>query len=307
MGKNRSFLSKRRSKVELLAPFMQKHKELLEQQLRTSVMQMKAPEIIKESMLYSLEAGGKRIRPMLLFATIDAFGDKVEKGLLTAAAIEMVHTYSLIHDDLPSMDNDDLRRGRPTNHKVYGDAFAILAGDALLTYSFQLITETAEVDAETKLKLIRELSIAAGAEGMVGGQVADISGENRCLTLDELEYIHIHKTGKLLSFSAVAGALLAGAPNAMVEQFGKFAHHLGLAFQIRDDILDLEGNEVKLGKRTGSDTFNHKSTYPALLTMDGAKKALVQEIAKAQGILQETGLNTGVLMELTDLVANRDH
>ncbi|WP_235879437.1 polyprenyl synthetase family protein [Robertmurraya siralis] len=286
---------------------MQKHKELLEQQLRTSVMQMKAPEIIKESMLYSLEAGGKRIRPMLLFATIDAFGDKVEKGLLTAAAIEMVHTYSLIHDDLPSMDNDDLRRGRPTNHKVYGDAFAILAGDALLTYSFQLIAETAEVGAETKLKLIRELSVAAGAEGMVGGQVADISGENRRLTLDELEYIHIHKTGKLLAFSAVAGALLAGAPTAIVEQFRKFAHHLGLAFQIRDDILDLEGNEQKLGKRTGSDTFNHKSTYPALLTMDGAKKALVQEIAKAQGILQETGLNTGLLMELTDLVANRDH
>ncbi|MEK4147380.1 polyprenyl synthetase family protein [Robertmurraya sp. FSL W8-0741] len=286
---------------------MQKHKELLEQQLRTSVMQMKAPEIIKESMLYSLEAGGKRIRPMLLFATIDAFGDKVEKGLLTAAAIEMVHTYSLIHDDLPSMDNDDLRRGRPTNHKVYGDAFAILAGDALLTYSFQLIAETAEVGAETKLKLIRELSVAAGAEGMVGGQVADISGENRRLTLDELEYIHIHKTGKLLAFSAVAGALLAGAPTAIVEQFRKFAHHLGLAFQIRDDILDLEGNEQKLGKRTGSDTFNHKSTYPALLTMNGAKKALVQEIAKAQGILQETGLNTGLLMELTDLVANRDH
>jgi len=293
--------------VELLASFMQKHKELLEQQLRTSVMQMKAPEIIKESMLYSLEAGGKRIRPMLLFATIDAFGDKVEKGLLTAAAIEMVHTYSLIHDDLPSMDNDDLRRGRPTNHKVYGDAFAILAGDALLTYSFQVIAETAEVGAETKLKLIRELSVAAGAEGMVGGQVADISGENRRLTLDELEYIHIHKTGKLLAFSAVAGALLAGAPTAIVEQFRKFAHHLGLAFQIRDDILDLEGNEQKLGKRTGSDTFNHKSTYPALLTMDGAKKALVQEIAKAQGILQETGLNTGLLMELTDLVANRDH
>lgn len=307
MGKSRSFPSKRRSKVELLASFMQKHKELLEQQLRTSVMQMKAPEIIKESMLYSLEAGGKRIRPMLLFATIDAFGDKVEKGLLTAAAIEMVHTYSLIHDDLPSMDNDDLRRGRPTNHKVYGDAFAILAGDALLTYSFQLIAETAEVGAETKLKLIRELSVAAGAEGMVGGQVADISGENRRLTLDELEYIHIHKTGKLLAFSAVAGALLAGAPTAIVEQFRKFAHHLGLAFQIRDDILDLEGNEQKLGKRTGSDTFNHKSTYPALLTMDGAKKALVQEIAKAQGILQETGLNTGLLMELTDLVANRDH
>ncbi|MGG0716548.1 polyprenyl synthetase family protein [Robertmurraya massiliosenegalensis] len=307
MEKKKNFPCKRRSKVELLAPFIQKNKELLEEQLRASVNRMNAPEMIKESMLYSLEAGGKRIRPMLLFATIDAFGEKIDKGLLTAAAIEMVHTYSLIHDDLPSMDNDDLRRGRPTNHKVYGDAFAILAGDALLTYSFQLIAETADVNADTKLNLIRELAIAAGAEGMVGGQVADMNGENRSLTLDELEYIHIHKTGKLLAFSAVAGALLAGASSTAIEQFKSFAHHLGLAFQIRDDILDLEGNEEKLGKRVGSDEFNHKSTYPSLLTMDGAKKALAREIEQAKKILQETGLNTVLLEELTDLVANRDH
>lgn len=293
----------------LLTPFFKKYKDLLENQLRASIEGLTAPSVIKEAMLYSLEAGGKRIRPMLLFAVIDAFGDRAEKGLLTAAAVEMIHTYSLIHDDLPSMDNDDLRRGRPTNHKVFGDAFAILAGDALLTYSFQLVAETADsdADAETKLKLIRELSIAAGAEGMVGGQVADMNGENKALSLEELEYIHNHKTGKLLAFCAVAGAIIAGAEDSIVEKFRAFAHHLGLAFQIRDDILDLEGNEETLGKPVGSDEHNHKSTYPSLLTMEGAKEALEKEIASAKGLLKDTGLNTSLLEELTDLVANRDH
>jgi geranylgeranyl diphosphate synthase, type II len=311
MERKKTFPYKRRTKVEnsLLKPFFSKYKDLLEVQLRTSINTLNAPSVIKEAMLYSLEAGGKRIRPMLLFATIDAFGDHAEKGLLTAAAVEMIHTYSLIHDDLPSMDNDDLRRGRPTNHKVFGGAIAILAGDALLTYSFQLITDTAESDAnaEAKLRLIRELSVSAGAEGMVGGQVADMNGENKDLTIDELEYIHNHKTGKLLAFCAVAGAILAGATDDNIEKFRTFAHHLGLAFQIRDDILDLEGNEEKIGKPVGSDEDNHKSTYPALLTMEGAKQALAKEITLAKTTLRSTGLNTALLEELTDLVANRDH
>lgn len=293
----------------LLTPFSNKYKALLENQLRTSVERLKAPAVIKEAMHYSLEAGGKRIRPLLLFASLDAFNIPPEKGILTACAVEMIHTYSLIHDDLPSMDNDDLRRGRPTNHKVFGDAFAILAGDALLTYSFQLITETDEADADpkTKLQLIRELAIAAGAEGMVGGQVADIEGENKNLSLEELEYIHHHKTGNLLSFSAVAGAIIAGASDETIEQFRTFAFHLGLAFQIRDDILDIEGSEEKIGKPVGSDAYNHKSTYPALLTMEGAKEALSKEISLAKNLLKETGLNTKLLEELTDLVATRDH
>lgn len=293
----------------LLTPFSNKYKELLEDQLRKSVKRINAPAVIKEAMLYSLEAGGKRIRPLLLFATLDAFKVAPEKGVLTACAVEMIHTYSLIHDDLPSMDNDDLRRGRPTNHKVFGDAFAILAGDALLTYSFQLITETDEedVDAKTKLQLIRELAIAAGAEGMVGGQVADIEGENKALPLEELEFIHHHKTGDLLAFSAVAGAMIAGAKEATIEQFRTFALHLGLAFQIRDDILDIEGNEEKIGKRIGSDANNHKSTYPSLLTMEGAKEALTKEIALAKQSLRATGLDTTLLEELTDLVATREH
>lgn len=293
----------------LLASFSDTYKNLLENQLRDNINRMQAPEVIKEAMHYSLKAGGKRIRPLLLFATLDAFKERPEKGLLTACAIEMIHTYSLIHDDLPSMDNDDLRRGRPTNHKVFGEAFAILAGDALLTYSFQLIAETteADVDANQKLELIRELAIAAGAEGMVGGQVADMEGEDKSLTLEELKYIHYHKTGKLLAYSAVAGAILAGASKETVEKFRAFAHHLGLAFQIRDDILDIEGSEEKIGKRVGSDAYNHKSTYPALLSMDGAKKALEEEINQALSILKTMDLKTNLLEELTDLVATRDH
>lgn len=293
----------------LLESFSDTYKNLLENQLRENIDRMQAPEVIKEAMHYSLKAGGKRIRPLLLFATLDAFKERPEKGLLTACAIEMIHTYSLIHDDLPSMDNDDLRRGRPTNHKVFGEAFAILAGDALLTYSFQLIAETteADVDANQKLELIRELAIAAGAEGMVGGQVADMEGEDKSLTLEELKYIHYHKTGKLLAYSAVAGAILAGASKETVEKFRAFAHHLGLAFQIRDDILDVEGSEEKIGKRVGSDAYNHKSTYPVLLSMDGAKKALEEEINQALSILKTMDLKTNLLEELTDLVATRDH
>src|SRR3954469_4615906 len=179
-------------------------------------------------MLYSLEAGGKRIRPLLLFATLHAFNKDPNLGLLPAIAIEMVHTYSLIHDDLPSMDNDDLRRGKPTNHKVFGDAIAILAGDALLTYSFEVMGSIpAEFASDsTKLKLVIELARAAGTEGMVGGQVADMEGEGKSLTLDELEYIHIHKTGKLLRFSVLAGAIIAGASKNQLENLSAFAHHL---------------------------------------------------------------------------------
>jgi geranylgeranyl diphosphate synthase, type II len=292
-----------------LHAFTQEYKQLLENQLRTLVENLNAPSVIKESMIYSLEAGGKRIRPLLLFATLDAFGLDPKKGLLAAAAIEMIHTYSLIHDDLPSMDNDDLRRGKPTNHKVFGDAIAILAGDALLTYSFEVMGQIPPeaASAETKLKLVIELAKAAGTEGMVGGQVADMEGEGKSLTLDELEYIHIHKTGKLLGFSVLAGGLLAGANQNQLQCLSAFAHHLGLAFQIQDDILDLIGNQEVIGKPVGSDTTNQKSTYPQLLTLDGAKKALHEQISLSKANLDKTGLNTNLLREITDLIASRDH
>lgn len=293
----------------LLDTFAQEYKQLLDSELRALVEKLDAPSVIKESMIYSLEAGGKRIRPLLLFATLDAFGIDPKKGMPVAAAIEMIHTYSLIHDDLPSMDNDDLRRGKPTNHKVFGDAIAILAGDALLTYSFEVINLLANdfASADTKLKLVMEMAKAAGTEGMVGGQVADMEGEGKNLSLEELEYIHIHKTGKLLKYCVVAGAIMADSSQSQLDHLSAFAHHLGLAFQIQDDILDLTGNQQVIGKPVGSDAANHKSTYPQLLSLAGAKDALRNQINLANEYLIKTGLNTNLLREIADLVATRDH
>lgn len=295
--------------TKLLDSFAKEYKQLLDGELRNLVNRLDAPPIIKEAMEYSLEAGGKRIRPLLIFGTLDAFGLEPIQGLQTACAIEMIHTYSLIHDDLPCMDDDDLRRGKPTNHKVFGEAVAVLAGDALLTYSFEVIGKTPNefASSETKVKLMIEMAKAAGTEGMVGGQVADMLGEEQDLSLAELEYIHVHKTGKILGFCVLAGAIIAGASEAELVNLSRFAHHLGLAFQIRDDILDVEGNVDLIGKPVGSDTANHKSTYPLLLSMAGAKEALEKHIQAAKQFLQKTSLNTNILLEITDLVASRDH
>ncbi len=221
------------------ATLSKEYKLVLEKQMVNYVKNLQAPSVVKEAMIYSLEAGGKRIRPMLVLAVLSSFGKDVERGIPAAAAIEMIHTYSLIHDDLPCMDDDDLRRGKPTNHKVFGEAVAVLAGDALLTYSFQLIAgmNHPDVTPEMKLELIAEISKSAGAEGMVGGQIADMEGENKQLTIEELEYMHEHKTGKLLQASILSGAILAEANAEQREHLRQFAFHLGLAFQIRDDIL----------------------------------------------------------------------
>lgn len=292
-----------------LDSFTTKYKSLLEDRLRNAVVALETPENLSKAMLYSLEAGGKRIRPLLVFAVIDAFGKDPQQGLDAAAAIEMVHTYSLIHDDLPSMDDDDLRRGKPTNHMVFGEATAILAGDALLTLSFNMLADIPEESAaaDVKLGLIRGLSAAAGAPGMVGGQVADMEGENKQLTLGQLEYIHINKTGKLLEYSIIAGAEIARATQELKEILSQFAYHIGLAFQIRDDILDLEGTEEMIGKPVGSDTVNEKSTYPALLGLDGAKTALDDHLQKAKDALSATGLKVDILMQITDLIGLRNH
>ncbi|ALF11472.1 polyprenyl synthetase family protein [Parageobacillus thermoglucosidasius] len=289
--------------------FLQQQKQRLENALPHYITRMAAPETIKRAMSYSLEAGGKRIRPLLLFATLHSFGKEPDIGLPVACAIEMIHTYSLIHDDLPSMDNDDLRRGKPTNHKVFGEAMAILAGDGLLTYAFQVIAEAndARISPMTKIRLIEELAKAAGPEGMVAGQVADIESEGKQLSLEQLEYIHRHKTGKMLQYSVLAGALLADANNEQLRHLDLFASHLGLAFQIRDDILDIEGLEEKMGKRVGSDMENKKVTYPSLLTIAGAKEKLSFHIAEAKRYLQKAEIDGSVLTYICDLVATRDH
>jgi geranylgeranyl diphosphate synthase, type II len=291
-----------------LSSFVDNRKLLLEQKLKEYVRQLEVPTQLQEAMIYSLEAGGKRLRPMLLFATIEGFGRDFKESMPVACAIEMIHTYSLIHDDLPAMDNDDLRRGKPTNHKVFGEATAILAGDALLTYAFQVIATMSEtfVDSSQKLRLIVELTKAAGPEGMVGGQAADMEGENKKLTLTELEYIHHHKTGDLLSYSIISGAILAKASDKDVDNLRGFAKHLGLAFQIKDDILDIEGSEESLGKPVGSDMNNEKSTYPKLLGIDGAKNKLDDHIIKSKEYLYNVDIDKEKLELLVDYIMYRD-
>lgn len=293
--------------MERLSSFFQKRKEMIDSVLPSYVERLHAPDTIKQSMLYSLNAGGKRIRSVLVLAMLDAYNQKENIGIPVACAIEMIHTYSLIHDDLPCMDDDDLRRGKPTNHKVFGEAMAVLAGDGLLTESFRIIAEQEEVPYPTRIRLITELAKAAGVEGMVGGQVADMEGENRSLSLRELEYIHENKTGKLLGFSVTAGAILSGATEEELERLKQFSYHIGIAFQIRDDILDIEGEEEVIGKPIGSDELNEKTTYPSLLTIEGAKQKLHEHIATAKEILHTLSINTKLLEELCDLIASRDH
>ncbi|WP_374723467.1 polyprenyl synthetase family protein [Calidifontibacillus erzurumensis] len=293
--------------TNLLKNYLFEKKQWIDQNLPLYIEKIEAPDILKESMIYSLEAGGKRIRPILLFATINALGMDEKKGLDVACALEMIHTYSLIHDDLPSMDDDDLRRGKPTNHKVYGEAIAILAGDGLLTHSFEVIAESQELADEMKVKIISQLAKAAGPAGMVGGQVADLLGENKTLTVEELEYIHEHKTGKLLRFAVVAGAIIAGASPEQLRCLDLFAKHLGLAFQIKDDILDIEGNVEQIGKPVGSDEGKAKSTYPKLLSLEGAKKMCNEQLELAKYWLDQANVEKELLLEIADFIVKRDH
>ncbi|MCY7572477.1 polyprenyl synthetase family protein [Bacillus pumilus] len=292
-----------------LNEFLTTRKQTIEDYLFTYVQELTIPEELKSSMLYSLKAGGKRLRPVLVLALLNAYGKNEEDGIPVGCAVEMIHTYSLIHDDLPCMDDDDLRRGKPTNHKVYGEATAVLAGDALLTESFRLITSqlSSGVSADKKLRIVDELVKSAGALGMVGGQFDDMEAEQKQVSLDELESIHARKTGKLLTFSVAAGAMLAGASDDDIEKLREFSYHIGIAFQIRDDILDLEGSEEKIGKRVGSDTANEKSTYPSLLTLSGAKEKLHEHITRAKEIVSNLQLEQQLLHDLCDLIASRDH
>ncbi|EXJ22765.1 Octaprenyl diphosphate synthase [Alkalibacterium sp. AK22] len=226
---------------------------------------------LEEAMRYSLKAGGKRLRPLILFAVAKAFGQKVESIYAFGAALEMIHTYSLIHDDLPAMDDDDLRRGIPTSHIQFSEATAILAGDALLTKAFELVTE-GEASDEVKVKLVRLLAEDSGHAGMVGGQQADMNGEHKQLTVEELESIHARKTGRLIHFAFYAGGLLSGVQTETLIDLKEMALALGIAYQIKDDILDVEGDEKELGKRTGADAKLGKSTYPGLLGISEAHR-----------------------------------
>ncbi|MGM7701918.1 polyprenyl synthetase family protein [Pseudalkalibacillus sp. Hm43] len=292
---------------ERFLELLQEKKNFIDDALPAKVEALNAQPTLKESMLYSILAGGKRLRPTLLLMTIEAFGKNSKLGLDVACAVEMIHTYSLIHDDLPAMDDDDFRRGSPTNHKIYGEALAILAGDGLLTYAFEVISRSESLDSDTKIDLITHLSNAAGPEGMVDGQVADMDGEGKSLTIEALENIHRKKTGALLGYSIYAGARISGGTKEQMEHLVKFAHYLGLAFQIQDDILDVEGDEDKLGKPIGSDVGNNKSTYPHLLTLLGAKEQLLDVVKEAKRHLHKANIDHSWLEHFTDYMISRDH
>lgn len=229
---------------------------------------------IMEASKYSVKSGGKRFRPYLLFAALEAFNVPLQSGLKTASAIEMIHTYSLIHDDLPAMDDDDLRRGKPTNHKVFGEAAAILAGDNLLTESFALIANDKELSTGNKLELIQMISKSAGQNGMIGGQMLDIDAENKEISFEDLEQIHAYKTGKLISAPVKAAAIIAEADEKTAFHLLKFADYLGIIFQIRDDILDVTGDVRITGKNTGSDARKDKVTYVSTFGLEGAKEEM---------------------------------
>jgi geranylgeranyl diphosphate synthase type II len=233
------------------------------------------PFSLHKAMRYSTFAGGKRIRPVLLLAACEAVGGDIAAAVTAGAAMEMIHTYSLVHDDLPAMDNDDFRRGNPTNHKVFGEAVAILAGDALLTQAFILLSSisSASVHPATLLQVIHEIASCAGSKGMVGGQVVDMECEGKHdIDLPTVQYIHIHKTGALIKASIKSGALLGGASGEQLASLVRYGEAIGLAFQIADDILDIEGTTEELGKDAGSDQARGKATYPAVVGLEESRR-----------------------------------
>jgi geranylgeranyl diphosphate synthase type II len=243
---------------------------------------------VLEACRYSLFAGGKRLRPILCMAAAEVVGGLPRKVMPVACALEMIHTYSLIHDDLPAMDNDDYRRGKLTSHKVFGEAMAILAGDALLTEAFGFIacaSESGGFSAEQIVKVINLLVKAAGYRGMIGGQVIDLECETREVDVAIVEYMHIHKTGALISAALEAGAILGGGGDEQVGSLTSYGHHLGLAFQITDDLLDVEGEAELMGKQPGSDTAKNKKTYPALLGITRSREAARERVDQALNAL----------------------
>jgi geranylgeranyl diphosphate synthase type II len=267
------------------------------------------PASLHNSMRYSVFAGGKRVRPILLLAACEAVGGDISRAMPAACAMEMIHTYSLIHDDLPAMDDDDFRRGNPTNHKVFGEAVAILAGDALLTEAFVLMSRLewgTRVAPERVLAVIHEIARAAGSYGMVGGQVVDMESEGeKEIDLATLQYIHTHKTGALIRASVKAGALLGGADDAGVAAVTRYGEAVGLAFQIADDILDVEGTTEELGKDAGSDEARGKATYPALVGLADAKRRAAELVEIALEALVPFGDEAEPLREIARYIVYR--
>lgn len=267
------------------------------------------PETIYESMRYSLMAGGKRLRPILCLATCEMVGGTLEMAMPTACALEMIHTMSLVHDDLPAMDNDDYRRGKLTNHKVYGDDIAILAGDGLLAYAFEHVAaQTQNVPAERTLRVVAQLAQAVGAAGLVGGQAVDLESEGKSdVTLETLSYIHRHKTGALLEACVISGAILAGVSVGDRQPLSRYAQDIGLAFQIVDDVLDVTATSEELGKSAGKDLQAQKATYPSFWGIEESKRQADQLVANAKAQLAPYGDRAQPLLAIADYITARTH
>ncbi len=267
------------------------------------------PQSIHKAMRYSVFAGGKRVRPILMLAACQTVGGDSERAIPAACAMEMIHTYSLIHDDLPAMDDDDFRRGNPTNHKVFGEAIAVLAGDALLTEAFKLISDrriTGQCEPSGLLAVIHEIASCAGSYGMVGGQVVDMESEgDQNIDLPTVQYIHTHKTGALIKASVVAGALLGGAAGQQLAAITRYGEAAGLAFQIADDILDIEGTTEEIGKDAGSDEARGKATYPAVIGVAAAREEAQAMMDEALRALEIFGTEADPLRAIAQYIVQR--
>lgn len=289
--------------------YLTRKKDVVDKTLEKLVPNAKTfPPTVHEAMRYSLFAGGKRVRPILAIAAAEALGAKTQELLPIAASLELIHTYSLIHDDLPAMDNDDFRRGRPTCHKVYGEAIAILAGDGLLNMAFEVLSDARRlktVSASRMLMIIKEIGTASGVYGMVGGQVVDIQSEGKEIDFPMLEYIHTHKTGALIRSSIRTGALYAKAGKRQFTALTHYGELVGLAFQIADDILDITGKQEEIGKDVGSDLKKGKKTFPSFYGLEESRRRAVEVVDRALTSLQGFGRSADPLRELAKYIINR--
>lgn len=280
-----------------------------ENELKKELAELSYPETISKGMEYAILNGGKRLRPILLFITLELLGVDIKKGIKSAIALEMIHSYSLVHDDLPALDNDDYRRGKLTTHKVFGEAQGILIGDSLLTYAFYMLSQKNLnlLSAEQIVNIISKTAEYSGINGMIGGQIVDIESENKKIDFETLKYIHTHKTGKLLKLPIEIACITANAEDSVKEVLEEYAELIGLAFQVKDDILDVEGTFEDLGKPIGSDEHLHKATYPSIFGMENSKEILNETVEKAKNIIRNKfGEDRGkILISLADFIKNR--
>ena len=289
--------------------YLKEKTHFFETELKKELKELSYPETIAKGMEYAILNGGKRLRPFLLFSTLELLNQNIEKGIKSAIALEMIHSYSLVHDDLPALDNDDYRRGKLTTHKVFGEAEGILIGDSLLTYAFYVLSQKnlELLSSKQIVNIISKTSEYAGIDGMIGGQMIDIQSENKKIDLETLKYIHSHKTGKLIKLPIEIACIIANLEKDKREVLEEYADLIGLAFQVKDDILDVEGTFEDLGKPVGSDVDLHKATYPSILGMEESKKILNDTVEKAKEIIKNKfGEETGkILISLADFIKDR--